>query len=117
MCLKKSARNKTICVQVSIDVHLHMSVKKLIPSGSLHHQHHMCTNIEFYLKMVSCNRTVSTSALMHWPSLLLAASSMGNPEYRRLLPLAPPAHHLMSCDVFLAPSTIPGSACMITQNK
>ena len=31
--------------------------------------------------------------------------------------IAPPLTHLPTCDVFLAPSTIPGSACIDTKTK
>ena len=53
---------------------------------------------------------------MHW-SLLLVASSMGDEENLQLLRRASPLTHQPTCDVFLAPSTIPGSACMNIQQK
>ena len=53
---------------------------------------------------------------MYW-SLLIVASSMGNEDHLRLLSPAPPRTHLPHCHVFLAPSTIPGSACMRTQTN
>ena len=46
--------------------------------------------------------------------LLLVVSSMG--DEANLQPL-PRATHLPTCDIFLAPSTIPGSACMDTKKK
>ena len=49
--------------------------------------------------------------MLYW-FLLLVASSMGDEENLQLLPRAPPLDRLPTCDVFLAPSTIPGSACM-----
>ena len=49
--------------------------------------------------------------------LLLVASSMGDEENLQLLPRAPPLTHLPTCDVFLAPSTIPGSVCMNINKK
>ena len=56
-----------------------------------------------------------SSTVMHWSLLLLAvASSMGNEENPWRLPRAPARTHLLTCDVFLAPSTIPGSECMRT---
>ena len=54
---------------------------------------------------------------MHW-SLLVVASSMGNEENLRLLPSArTQIIQLPDCDVFLAPSTIPGSAFMRTKTN
>ena len=53
---------------------------------------------------------------MHW-FLLLVASSMGDEDDLQLRPRAAPLTHPPTCDVFLAPSTIPGSACMNTQQK
>ena len=54
---------------------------------------------------------------MHW-SLLVVASSMGNEQNLRLLPSArTQITQLPDCDVFLAPSTIPGSASMRTQTN
>ncbi len=54
---------------------------------------------------------------MHW-FLLLVASSMGDEENLQLLPCAQPlVPHQPTCDVFLAPSTIPGSACMNIKKK
>ena len=61
---------------------------------------------------------------MHWFLLvgLVVASSIdndeenlrviGNEENLQKIALAPPRTDLPTCDVFLAPSTIPGSACM-----
>ena len=61
--------------------------------------------------------TIEVTAFMHW-FLLVVASSMGNeensPPQARVVPLAPP---IPSCDVFLAPSTIPRSAYMGEQNN
>ena len=55
------------------------------------------------------------NSLMHWLcALLVVASSMGNEENPRLLARARTRMQLPDCDVFLAPSTIPGSACMRT---
>ena len=48
---------------------------------------------------------------MRW-FLLLVTSSIRGEENLQLLPRAPPLTHPPTCDVFLAPSTIPGSACM-----
>ena len=50
---------------------------------------------------------------MHW-FLVVVASTMGNEENLpvRLLPRVPTHTQLLSSDVFLARSTIPGSACM-----
>ena len=66
--------------------------------------------------------TIEVTALMHWHLLvvLVVASSMGNEEnlHLRLLPSArTQITELPDCDVFLAPSTIPGSASMRTQTK
>ena len=48
---------------------------------------------------------------------LLLAASMGYEENLKLLPRAPPLAHLPTCDVFLAPSSIPGSVCMNIRKK
>ena len=54
---------------------------------------------------------------MHW-SLLVVVSSMGNEENLRVLPGAQTQiNQLPDCDVFLAPSTIPGSAFMRTKTN
>ena len=50
------------------------------------------------------------AAFMYW--FLLVASSMGDEKKPRVLSQPPPLTGLSNCDVFLAPSTIPGSACM-----
>ena len=52
---------------------------------------------------------LATYSIMHW-SLLIVASSMGKEENLRDLPRATASIHLPSCDTFLAPSTIFGSA-------
>ena len=49
---------------------------------------------------------------MHW-FLLVVAASMADEENLQLLTRAP-LTRLPTCDVFLAPSTIPGSVCMRT---
>ena len=51
--------------------------------------------------------------------LLLVASTMGNKENLtlQLLARALPVTHLPTCDVFLAPSSIPGSADINIQKK
>ena len=57
---------------------------------------------------------------MHWSLLavLVVASSIGNKGNLRLLPSArAQITQLPDCDVFLAPSTIPGSASMRTQTN
>ena len=54
---------------------------------------------------------------MHWSLLLVVASSMGNEENLQFLTRAPARTHVLSCDVFLAPSTIPGSECMRTETN
>ena len=57
---------------------------------------------------------------MHWfPDwfLLLVVSSMGSGDNLKLLPHAPFLTDPPTCDVFLAPSTIPGSACMNIKKK
>ena len=54
---------------------------------------------------------------MYW-SLLVVASSIGNGENLRLLPSArTKSMELPACDIFLAPSTIPGSEGMRTLKK
>ena len=59
--------------------------------------------------------TTEVTALIHW-FLLVVASSMGSEENPRLLAPARIRYHVLSCDVFLAPSTITGSACMKQRN-
>ena len=51
-------------------------------------------------------------SMMHWSLLVVVVSSMGNEENRHPLPRARSLTQLPTCDVFLAPSTIPGSACV-----
>ena len=53
---------------------------------------------------------------MRWFPLLVALS-MGDEENLQLLSRPPLLTHLPTCDLFLAPSTIPGSACVNIQQK
>ena len=70
------------------------------------------THTHTHTHRTACSRTIKATALMHW-SLLVVASSLGNEEY--IPPLrAPNQIKLPPCALFLAPSTIPGSACMRT---
>ena len=60
--------------------------------------------------------TWCTTGIMHWFPLVVA-SSMGDKDNLHILPDAPLLTHPPSCDVFLAPSTIPGSACIHEHKK
>ena len=74
---------------------------------------HRCSLLYLYTALarviISTLCMTEGATFMHW-FLLLVAWSIG--KNLQLLPGAPLLTHLMTCDVFLAPSTIPGSACM-----
>ena len=53
---------------------------------------------------------------MHW-FMLFVASSMADEENLQLLHRTPPLAQQPTCDVFLAPSTIPGGVCMHIKRK
>ena len=108
--------NKGSCMQ-QFTLHVTLNSKpKLTPPRCIGLSSYICCAVPTALLPLPLSCTAEVTTPMYW-FLLIIASSMCNGDNLRLLPLAPPRTHLPPCDVFLAPSTIPGSACMENMNK